>query len=48
MEVIILAVIVGLGIGYFATQNTNQISLYFGPYTIPNTPLCTHSIMGVD
>ncbi|MBI2596350.1 DUF1049 domain-containing protein [Candidatus Daviesbacteria bacterium] len=39
MGVIILAVIVGLGIGYFATQNTNQISLYFGPYAVSNTPL---------
>ncbi|MBI4039116.1 DUF1049 domain-containing protein [Candidatus Daviesbacteria bacterium] len=39
MEVIILGVIVGLGIGYFATQNTNLISLYIGPYAIPNIPL---------
>ncbi len=39
MEVIILAVIVGLGIGYFATQNTNLISLYFGPYVAPEIPL---------
>ena len=39
MEVIILAVIVGLGIGYFATQNISLIHLYFGPYVTPNIPL---------
>lgn len=39
MEVIILAVIVGLGIGYFATQNITLISLYFGSYVTPNIPL---------
>ncbi len=39
MEVIIFAVVVGLGIGYFATQNTTLISIYFGPYLLPNTPL---------
>lgn len=39
MEVIILAVIVGLGIGYFATQNTTLISLYLGPYITPGIPL---------
>lgn len=39
MEVIILAVIVGLGIGYFATQNTTLISLYLGPYITPRIPL---------
>ncbi len=39
METIILAVVVGLGIGYFATQNTTLISLYFGPYAFPNIPL---------
>lgn len=39
MEVIILAVFVGLGISYFATQNTSLISLYFGPYVIPNISL---------
>ena len=39
MEVIILAVIVGLGIGYFATQNTSLINLNFGPYLAPNIPL---------
>lgn len=36
MEVIIFAVLIGLGMGYFATQNTSQISLYFGSYTIQN------------
>ena len=39
MEVIIFAVIVGLGIGYFATQNTNLISLHLGPYITPEVPL---------
>ncbi len=39
MEVIIFGVIVGLGIGYFATQNTTLISLHFGSYTIPSVPL---------
>lgn len=39
MEVIILAVLVGLGIAYFATQNTSQISLYLGPLITPAIPL---------
>ncbi|MDO8503868.1 MAG: lipopolysaccharide assembly protein LapA domain-containing protein [bacterium] len=39
MQVIIFAVIVGSGIGYFATQNTGLISLYFGSYIAPNIPI---------
>lgn len=39
MEVIILAVIVGLGIGYFATQNTVLVSLHFGSFVLTNVPL---------
>ncbi len=39
MEVIILAVIVGLGIAYFAAQNTVLITLHFASYTISNLPL---------
>lgn len=39
MEIIIFAVIVGSGIAYFATQNTNLINLHFGTYTSPDIPL---------
>jgi len=39
MEAIILAVFVGLGLAYFATQNTNLTSLYFGSYIVSNIPL---------
>lgn len=39
MEVIILAVVVGSGIAYFATQNTSLVTLHFGPYTLLNIPL---------
>lgn len=39
MEIVIFAVIAGLGIGYFGTQNTTLINLYFGPYVVPNIPL---------
>lgn len=39
MEIIIFAVIVGSGIAYFATQNTNLISLHLGPYLTPEVPL---------
>ncbi len=39
MEIIILSVILGLGIGFFATQNGELISLYFGSFTLPNVPV---------
>lgn len=38
MEIVILAIIAGLGIGYFATLNTFLISLNFGFYQIANVP----------
>ncbi len=38
MEIVILAIISGLGIGYFATLNTFPISLNFGPYVLSNIP----------
>lgn len=39
MEVIILGIVVGLGITYFATQNTNLVNLHFGSYAVSNIPL---------
>jgi hypothetical protein len=39
MEIIIFAVIVGSGIAYFATQNTNLINLHLGFYITPGIPL---------
>jgi cell shape-determining protein MreC len=39
MEIIILTVILGLGIAFFATQNGGLISLYFGPYVLPNVSI---------
>lgn len=39
MEVVILAVIVGLGLAYFATQNTALVNLRFGSYVLLNIPL---------
>lgn len=39
MEIIIFSVIVGSGIAYFATQNTNLISLHLGSYITPEVPL---------
>src|SRR6476659_4335651 len=39
MEVIIFTVILGLGIGFFATQNGGLMSLYFGSFVLPNVPI---------
>jgi hypothetical protein len=39
MEIIILTVILGLGIAFFATQNGGMISLHFGPYLLPDVPV---------
>lgn len=39
MEIIILTVLLGLGLAFFATQNGGLISLYFGSLVIPNTPI---------
>jgi len=39
MATLIVTVLYGLIIGYFATQNTGVISLYFMNYMIPNVPI---------
>lgn len=39
MATLIVTVLYGLVIGYFATQNTGVISLYFMNYMIPNVPI---------
>ena len=36
---ILLSVIFGLAIGYFATQNTAPVSIQFGEFVIENVPL---------
>ena len=36
---ILLAVIFGLGVGYFATENTTAVSLRFGELVLDNVPL---------
>ena len=36
---ILLAVIFGLGVGYFATENTTPVALRFGDFVIENVPL---------
>jgi len=36
---IFLAVIFGLGVGYFATENTTAVSLRFGELVLDNVPL---------
>lgn len=39
MLALILIVIFGLGFGYFATQNTMPVSLYFMQYSLQGVPL---------
>ena len=39
MLAILLAVIFGLGVGYFATENTAPIALRFGDFVVENVPL---------
>lgn len=39
MEIIILTVVLGLGIAFFATQNGSVINLHFGPYILPDVPV---------
>src|SRR2546428_681877 len=39
MEVIILAIFFGLGIAYFANQNTGSINIHLGSYVWPNVPI---------
>jgi len=39
MLAIFLAVIFGLGVGYFATENTTPVALRFGEFVIENVPL---------
>jgi uncharacterized integral membrane protein len=36
---ILLSVCIGLGIGYFATQNTAPVTLQFGEFVLDNVPL---------
>jgi len=36
---IFLAVIFGLGVGYFATENTTPVALRFGDFVVDNVPL---------
>jgi len=36
---ILLAVIFGLGVGYFATENTTPVALRFGEFVVENVPL---------
>lgn len=36
---ILFAVIFGLGVGYFATENTTPIALRFGDFVVENVPL---------
>ena len=39
MLAILLAVIFGLGVGYFATENTAPVALRFGEFVVENVPL---------
>ncbi|OGM20635.1 hypothetical protein A2955_02950 [Candidatus Woesebacteria bacterium RIFCSPLOWO2_01_FULL_37_19] len=39
MIILILVIVFGITFAYFATQNTAFISLYFGPYVLPNVPI---------
>ncbi len=39
MLAILLAVIFGLGVGYFATENTVPVALRLGDFVIENVPL---------
>ena len=39
MLAIFLAVIFGLGVGYFATENTTPVALRFGEFVVENVPL---------
>ena len=39
MLAILLAVIFGLGVGYFATENTAPVALRFGDFVVENVPL---------
>jgi uncharacterized integral membrane protein len=36
---IILSVVFGLGVGYFATQNTAPVTIQFGEFVLENLPL---------
>ena len=36
---ILLALIFGLGVGYFATENTTPVALRFGDFVVENVPL---------
>jgi len=36
---ILLAVIFGLGVGYFATENTTPVALRLGDFVVDNVPL---------
>lgn len=47
MEIVIFAIIAGLGIGYFATLNTFLISLNFGFYQIENVPAYIVVVSGI-
>jgi uncharacterized integral membrane protein len=39
MSELIVAVVVGIGFAYFATQNTISVPLMFGPYQLVGIPL---------
>jgi uncharacterized integral membrane protein len=39
MFVLIIAVMLGLVIGYFATQNTTPVTIHFGRYVLEEVPL---------
>lgn len=39
MVVLIVGVILGIAIGYFATQNTTPVTIQFGEYTFADIPL---------
>jgi uncharacterized integral membrane protein len=39
MLVLLIAVLFGLGVGYFATQNTDPITIQLGEYALTEVPL---------
>ena len=39
MLLLLLSIVIGLAVGYFATQNTSAVTIQFGEYVVENLPL---------